>query len=385
MAGGGAVKAYAFHLGVIRAMREGGFHFRGGTRWMPHRAPEGQREVNLYVGSSAGSCVVASMASGHSVTDLRRALRGQVPGVPTFGYRTLFVPVMPNPARHARRLARRLRLGALRPHHLVDAGGPFTTAGVERFFRRHVVPANRFADLGADLFITATQVNGSRHVIFGPVDSTGSAGYDQQRAYYDNVSVSRAVAAAVAVPPFFQPYTITNPASGEEIQYYDGEVRETLSAHIARDNGADFIITSSIWAPYQYSKGMGTVSDLGMSAAAEQALHQLVEEKERRDQLTERQHQDLIQHLAAEGPRLGLSEAATAELCQGAAQVLGHRPVPTLEVKPLPDDHRFFLEGFFRFNQRSLDRCMAAGERAFAAAMERQPGFARALDAALGA
>ena len=42
------------------------------------------------------------------------------------------------------------------------AGAGRTTAGVERYFRKHVLPTNRFTDLAPQLFLIATQVNNAR-------------------------------------------------------------------------------------------------------------------------------------------------------------------------------------------------------------------------------
>ena len=368
VAGGGAVKGYAFHVGVAQAMEQDGYHFRSGLRWNPSEAPPGKREVSLYVGSSAGACVVASLASGHPVAHLRDAIRGRSREVPTFRYRVLFVPVAPNPVRYVGRLMRRLRLGQLRPHHLLDVGGVMTTAGVERYFRRNVLPTNRFGDLAAELYVAATQVNGARKVVFGPLDSMGEQGaYDASRAYYDNVPISQALAAAVAIPPLFAPYAITNPSSGKRFHYYDGEVREALSTHVARDAGADFIVASSIWRPYRYDERVGTLADLGVSALTEQAIHQAMGEKVDRDRRSARVHEqvlELIDGLAARGE---LSPQAGQELDAQVRGLLG-RPVPTLYVTPTDEDQSFFFESSFRFNRRSIDRCIEAGQQAYRAA-----------------
>lgn len=369
VAGGGAVKAYAFHVGVARAMVQDGYRFRSGPRWEPSVAPPGSREVSLYVGASAGACVVASLASGHPVEHLHDAVRGCSKEVPTFGYRVLFAPVAPNPARYVRRLARRLWLGQLRPQHLLDVGGMMTTSGVERYFRRNVLPTNRFADLAAELYIVATQVNGARRVVFGPRDSLGAqGGYDESRAYYDNVPISQAVAATVAVPPLFAPYAITSPSSGKRFHYYDGEVRETLSTDVARDAGADRIIASSIWRPYSYDQRIGTLADLGLGTLTEQAIHQIVGQKVDSDRRLARIHveiNELIDGLTARGE---ISPRAAGELGEKMRGLLG-RPVSTLYVTPTDEDQSFFFESSFRFNRGAIDRCVAAGERAYWAAV----------------
>jgi predicted acylesterase/phospholipase RssA len=378
------VKAYAFHVGVLQGLERDGFFFRSGPRWQPRAAPVGAREIDLYVGSSAGACVVASVAGGHPVDHLREAVRGRSKDVPTFGYRVLFVPVAPNPARYLGRLARRLRMGRLRPHHLVEIGGLLTTSGVERYFRRHVLPTNRFADLAVDLFIAATQVNNARKVIFGPVDSLREAGYDASRAYYDNVPISQAVAAAVAVPPLFAPYAIASPTSGKLFHYYDGEVRETLSLDVARDAGADFVIASSVWHPYTYDDRVGTLADLGISALAEQAIHQAIEQKVDRDRKQAQVYERLLELIARHASQHGMREEATQTLVRQVCELIGHRPMPTLYVTPPPEDNDFFFEGAFRFDRRMIDRCVEAGERAYWAAVRDNPAFLAQLDRQLG-
>ncbi|MBI4704300.1 MAG: patatin-like phospholipase family protein [Deltaproteobacteria bacterium] len=385
VAGGGAVKAYAFHAGVLRAMQEDGFHFRSGVRWQPNAARPGVREVDTYVGSSAGACVVAAMAAGREVGELHQALTGSAADVPTFGYRVLFVPVAPNPVKYLRRLSRRWRLGDFQPHHLLDVGGLFTTAGVERYFRRHVLPTNRFADLAARLYLVATQVNSSRKVVFGPTDSLSDAGYDPSCAYYDNVAISRALAAAVSVPPVFAPYGIVNPASGKLFHYYDGEVREPLSLDVARHSGARFVIASSIWRPYSYDESVGSLADWGMAAVGEQALHQMIGQKVEREREQSSRFERLLDLVEAHGARHGVPSSAREALAGEICTLLAHRPMHTLFVAPEPSDVGFFFRGSFRFGRRLVDRCVEAGYRAYRRAVCDSPDFLPALDQALGA
>jgi predicted acylesterase/phospholipase RssA len=382
VAGGGAIKAYAFHVGVLRGLSEDGFRFRSGLRWEPPSGPPSPREVDTYVGSSAGACVVAGLTAGHPPEELGRAILGTSRTVPTFGYRVMFAPVAPNPVRFAQRVARRWRLGQLRAAHLLDVGGVVSAAGIERYFRRHVLPTNRFADLAPRLFLVATQVNGSRKVVFGPVDSIGDEGYDAECAYYDNVPISEALGAAVSLPPLFAPYGIANPVSGAVFHYYDGEVREPLSIHVARDAGAEFVIASSIWRPYGFADRVGSIADFGMATLVEQALHQSIEQKVRQDRERAAQFDRLLELLAERGRDHGLGSEAIEELQRETRTLLGHRSVRTLYVAPEPSDSDFFFQGSFRFSRSLIEHCIDAGYRAYRAAARAAPEFLAALDQA---
>jgi predicted acylesterase/phospholipase RssA len=380
VAGGGAVKAYAFHVGVLLGLEEDGFFFKSGLRWEPTSAPPDQREINVYIGSSAGACVVASLSGGHPIHHLRDAIRGRSKEVPTFGYGVLFVPIAPNPRRYVARLAKRFRLKRLRPHHLLDIGGVFTTAGVEKYFRKHVMPTSRFGDLGADLYIAATQVNSTRKVVFGPRDSLENGAYDTACAYYDNIPIPQAIAAAVAIPPLFAPYAIANPTTGKQFHYYDGEVRETSSMDIAREVGADFAIASSIWRPYQYNDKVGTLANLGATTLVEQALHQAVGQKVERDRKQSLQFEDLLKLIDRRLFAAGVDAKTAENLKQEVCMLLRHRRVQTLYVTPTQEDYPFFLDGSFRFNRRVIDRCIEAGLRAYRAAAGDHREFFSELD-----
>jgi predicted acylesterase/phospholipase RssA len=383
VAGGGAVKAYAFHLGVLLGLEKDGFFFRSGLKWSPRPAPSGKKEISIYVGSSAGACVLASIASGHSIERLKQAVQGISKEVPTFGYSTLFVPVAPNPAKYARRLARRLKLGGVRPHHFFDFSGILTTAGVEKYFRSYALATNRFSDFAADLYITATQVNTSRKVVFGPVDSISADGYDPCRAYYDNVPVSQAVAATVAVPPVFAPYAIENPSSGKRFHYYDGEVREALSPHIARDAGAEFIIASSIWNPYCYDERVGTLSNFGMAVLAEQAINQIIESKVEQERRQTELYDRLLDMIGKRDARLGIATNDTATFKEEICQTLAYRPSSALYVEPDRSDSEFFFDGSFSFNRDFIERCVETGYKAYVRCAGNNRVFFQRLEEAL--
>ena len=70
--------------------------------------------------------------------------------------------------------------------------GLFTTKGIERYLRTHVLKENSFGSLGVDLYIVATQLNHSRKVVFGNFPET----YKDKTIKYGNfATISEAVAA----------------------------------------------------------------------------------------------------------------------------------------------------------------------------------------------
>jgi len=109
--------------------------------------------------------------------------------------------------------------------------GLFTTKNMERYIRTQVFPENNFNKLIPKLYIVATQLNHSRKVIFGPFDETTKT-KSLLRANFSKVS--DAVAASAALPGVFAPYGIKTP-KGIEMYFFDGEIRDTLSTHVAAD------------------------------------------------------------------------------------------------------------------------------------------------------
>jgi predicted acylesterase/phospholipase RssA len=267
---------------------------------------------------------------------------------------------------------------------VLDLGGVVTAAGMERYFRKHVLPTNRFQDLQASLFLVATQVNGSRKVVFGSRDSLGDQGYGADCAWYDNVEISEALAAAVSLPPLFAPYAIANAATGKLFHYHDGEVREPLSLHVARDVGADFAIASSMWRPYAWHERVGSLADFGMLTLAEQAIHQAIEQKVARELAHAEQVEHALALLDEYGQRHGIAPESLESLKQQVCAALRHRRMRVLHVSPEPSDAEFFFEGSFRFNPAMIQRCEDAGYRAYRHAARSDPGFFGLLDEVLG-
>ena len=248
-----------------------------------------------------------------------------------------------------------------------SSGGLSSSRGLEEFFRQ-TLQCQDFTKLTPDVFIVATQLNARRKVIFGPIDSGADGDYHPDIGYYDDVSVSEALAASMSVPGMFEPFTIVNKKSGEGIEYIDGEVRETLSAHIARDVGVDLAVISNTWVPYLYQPDVGSVSSRGVFAVLNQALNQSMEQKKVRFRNREMRVKLTLEYLRLKGTNFGLSESQVEQLVQGAALTLEHYPVEEIRVEPNVDDLKFNWISAWSFKKEELQYAVDTGyQRAYEA------------------
>ena len=292
---GGGIKAAAFHIGVCLALREKGFKFAGGS---PERVASQFEDDSLtfktYVGSSAGSVISTFLACGYDVNSIIQAfLQGTGFGrfsarksvsaayLKPLTYRDIFGLNLRagHPSRFVQRLFKKKPLitGGLEVFlkQGVNVDGIFCSDNMERYLRENVVGENSFKGLGVEHYVVATQLNHSRKVIFGPFEETEK---DDHIKYAAFSNISQAVAASASLPPFFAPYGIID-ESGKELFYFDGEIRDTLSTHIASDHGCDLVIASCSMQPYHYNPEIGSLTEYGMPVIFNQALYQLVQQK----------------------------------------------------------------------------------------------------------
>ena len=377
---GGGIKAAAFHLGVCLALREKGFQFAGGSAEDVHMKYEDDKlTFKVYVGSSAGAVISTFLASGYSIeaiidafergaaTDLNRMTqrRKVYARLKPISYRDMFalnggnfLSVVPNFLRRSS-----IMTGGLEA--LVKNGfkinGLFTTKGIERYLRTHVVKENSFSSLGVDLFIVGTQLNHSRKVIFGNFPETRK---DRNIKYANFATISEAVAASAALPPVFAPYGIRN-EKGKEIYFFDGEIRETLSTHVAADAGADLVISSYSVQPYHYTPEMGSLHNYGIPVIINQALYQVIEQKIAKH-IEHQQHISAIMS-AIDGyfKQAELPDEHREKLLEIVAKRVNHKPgVDYIYIHPSPQDHEMFFVDHFSLNPQILGKIVSIGFKA---------------------
>lgn len=292
---GGASKAAAFHVGVCLALRDKGFSFIGGKAENPAPAdslpfPQPKYnafEIATYVGSSAGAFIVAMLAAGVSIESVLHsfsddpALHVDTSGatLPRITYRDMLQINWPRPSTMIRSFQKRSAIGKTFESMILGnlrVPGLFSTKGFAEYLKRYVLPTDYFHELKPNLFVIGTQLDHSRKIVFGRYGTEKS--FDGYSQYASNTHISDAVAASMSLPPIFVPHLIRH-FGGKQRYYIDGEIRETLSTHVAKDNDCDLLFCSYTHQPYHYKEEIGSLYQYGVAAIVIQALYQAIEQK----------------------------------------------------------------------------------------------------------
>ena len=371
---GGGIKAAAFHIGVCLALKEKGFIFEGGTKESVQVRNTKGPKIQSYVGSSAGAFVSSVLASGRSVESLVTAFQVGAGDSPFYqlpedeklkpiGYRHMFNV---NSARLLSFLPETLFRKSILTGGLevflkegFKLNGLFNTNGIERYLRKYVLDENEFSRLGVELYIIATQLNHSRKVVFGNYLENSK---DENSLYLGTSKISEAVAASTALPPVFAPYAINIPDYKKQIYLYDGEIRDTLSTHVAADHGADLIIASYSMQPYHYAEEMGSLHKYGIPAIVNQALYQVLEQKVARGIQFQRQKENLYSELKKICSEEKLSSELTKKILSTVESKMNYLPnVDYLYIAPRPQNYEMFFADHFSLNPEILEKILWIG------------------------
>lgn len=366
---GGGVKAAAFHIGVCLALEEKGFKFRGGLKKdLPDENIE-PLSINTYVGSSAGAIISTFLAAGYTVEDLIIAFemgikkRSQTnPRLKPLTYWDIFALNSPGFLKAIPRKFRAKSLVTGGFESFLKNGfklnGLFSTRGLEKYLSNHVLPTNDFNELASKLFIVATALNSSKKGVFGPHQESSS---DEKIMNLNSVSISDAAAASMSLPPVYCPYGVKNDKN-ETIYFFDGEIRDTLSTHVASDNGADLVIASYSIQPYHYNEKMGSLHEYGIPLILNQALYQVVEQKI----LKNMEYQDSLKSLYRAIDGYCKEQNLPEEHKQKILEIVEKRTnfkkdVDTLYIHPNPQDYEMFFVDHFSLNKEILERIVKIG------------------------
>lgn len=372
---GGGIKAAAFHIGVCLALQEKGFRFAGGTKEMVRQnfKDDDPFTIRLYVGSSAGAFVASILAAGYPVESLVNAFQIGSGSRPTFeksdlrylkpiSYRDIFNLNSSGLLKFIPRTLMEKALVTGGVESLLKNGlklnGLFSTKGIESYLRKEVLLDNDFARLGVELFIVGTQLNHTRKAIFGAFPET----YKTENTKYINyATISDSVACSTSLPPVFAPYGIKRP-DGKEIYYYDGEIRDTLSTHVAADYGADLVISSYSIQPYHYTKEMGSLHDHGIPLIANQALYQVVQQKIMRHIQYKNDIRGIYNAVDGYFKQANLPAEHREKLLEIIRNRVNYRPeVDYIYISPRPQNYEMFFVDHFSLNPEILARIVRIG------------------------
>jgi predicted acylesterase/phospholipase RssA len=372
---GGGIKAAAFHIGVCLALREKGFRFAGGPKdLVRHQFPDSDPlTIRLYAGSSAGSFISAILASGFGVDSLIESFNLGFTKSARFEVKSR-LPIKPLSYRHIFSLNGRSLLNYLPSSWQISStfaggleallksglklNGLFTTRGIEQYLRKYALVENEFSRLGVELYIVATQLNHTRKAIFGPYSSTSK---NDSTMYIGDASISEAVACSVSLPPVFAPTKITRP-DGKEIYFYDGEIRETLSAHIAADHGCDLVISSYSVQPYHYTEEVGSLHRFGIPVILNQALYQVIQQKITKHIEWDQKQKEIYSVVDQFFKDEQLPELARKKILAILEKKIYLRPdVDYIYIHPRAQNREMFFADHFSLNPKTLETVVKVG------------------------
>jgi NTE family protein len=243
-------------------------------------------QFDVYVGTSAGSFVAALTANGVTPEEMMRVVNQQVPTpFRDVDRGTLMRPNALEFAQSAALLPLRMLgltrnvLSQLRATSVIDLAvglaealpsGLYDGRGIQDYLEAVLSDPDRVNDfrlLDNELYLTATDLDTCDRIVLGEEG-------------WDDVPISRAVAASTALPMVYKPVEI----KGRDL--VDGGLRSTTNVDIAVEAGAKFVIVVNPLVPYvndfqkviptMWGSRLRRVRDMGFPQIGYQAFKLLV-------------------------------------------------------------------------------------------------------------
>ncbi|MCT4642438.1 MAG: patatin-like phospholipase family protein [Bacteriovoracaceae bacterium] len=364
---GGVVKAASWHLGVALALEDLGFTFKSNQNSSDEAFKLNRPlEIDTYVGSSAGAAVCVFLACGYSPQEVINATLGLSQSrLKKLSYKHMF--------HFAHNIFRNKNTSKF--HLLEDYPkaiqkilkpfmtfpGFFSTEGVKKYLLENVLDADKFEDFIPDLFIVGTQLDHSRKVIFSKYNYPNPT-HDNTAVYYKGISVSDAAAASMSVPPFYAPYPILNPYTNETDYYIDGEIRETLSTHVAEDNNCEVIISSWTHTPLHYQEEVGSLVNHGIPQIAIQSIYLLIQKKIVASRAKRATAIDIMDSVHTYMKENKFEQTHIRNIMSLLEQKLAiKKNVRLIDIAPDHDDYKLFFGNSFSLNPKTTEHTVKAG------------------------
>ncbi|MDP7321924.1 MAG: patatin-like phospholipase family protein [Bacteriovoracaceae bacterium] len=364
---GGVVKAAAWHIGVTLALEELGFTLLSNKDTNEtENAIKRSLEIGTYVGSSAGAMISILLACGYTPQEIINGAFGLTKGnMRKLSYRDMFYlhkrksrpknKELFHPLDEFPQFIKQL----LNP--FMSFPGLFSTEGVRRYLLDGILDVDTFEKFKPDLFVVGTQLDHSQKTIFGRYNYPNPS-HDATAIYQTGVKVSDAAAASMSVPPFYAPYPIKNPTTGGTDYYIDGEIRETLSTHVAEDNGCDIIISSWTHTPYHYHDEVGSLINYGLPSIAIQSIYLLIQKKIVASRAKRATGIDILNTVSEYMKQEKLSTAHRRDIMAILERKLNINPnVKLIDIYPDHHDYKLFFANSFSLNPKVASHAVKAG------------------------
>jgi predicted acylesterase/phospholipase RssA len=330
--------------------------------------------IRMYVGSSAGSFVAAALAAGYTLEALVQAFRSGIrPSLGeqhslghlrAFGYKDMFTL-------NSNNILKSVPLSLIRKT-IVSGGleslikdrfkmnGLFTARGMEKYLREYALSHNEFQQLGVQLYVIGAQLNHTRKAIFGNFPENSKT---KHHLYVNYAKISEAVAASISLPPIFAPYKIESP-DGKDHHFFDGEIRDSLSTHVAADAGADLVIASYSYQPYHYTSEIGSLHEFGIPVILNQALYQVIQQKIDRHIHYQNDIKAIYNSIEGYLKQAGLGDEHQEKVLEIIRQRANYKPeIDYLYIHPRPQNHEMFFADHFSFGAGALEKIVRIGFR----------------------
>lgn len=355
---GGVTKATAWHLGVSLALDDLGLQFLSQSSDddifnKPH--------VSTYVGSSAGTLLCNWITQGFKPHEILEAfVSPNTAKLKSISYRDMLSLKRVSKGRKG---SRNYNIFENFPFFIqkmfapaTNVSGLFTTSGLADYLVENVIRENDFKKLKADLFIIASQLDRSRKVVFGKYNYP-SPKYADDTSYYTGINIVDASAASMSVPPFYGPYPIKNPVTNNHDYYIDGEIRDTLSTHVAIDNNCDIIISSWTHGPYQYHTDIGSLVNYGLPAICAQSILLMIEKKIQSHRKRISMKKITLDSVHEYMKNEKFSDNHIRSILKILEEKLDYRPnVKFIDICPRESDYDLFFSSFFSLNLKATSR-----------------------------
>lgn len=363
---GGVVKAAAWHIGVTLALEELSFTLKSNRNSAEDIVAQRSLEIGTYVGSSAGAMIAIFLACGYTPQEIINGAFGLTESeMKRLTYKEVFYlhrnkfkpkrPELYHPLEEFPAFVRAL-VGPV-----LGFPGLFSTEGVRKYLLDGILEHDRFEDFIPDLFIVGTQLDHSQKTIFGKYNYPNPS-HDSTAVYQTGVKISDAAAASMSVPPFYAPFPIKNPETKETNYYIDGEIRETLSTHVAEDNNCEIIISSWTHTPYHYHDEVGSLINYGLPSISIQSIYLLIQKKIITSRANRATAVDILNTVSTYMKQEKFSNSHRRDILAILERKLNINPnVKLIDIFPDHDDYKLFFANAFSLNPKTASHAVKAG------------------------